>query len=483
MSSKTKSRKPLIRLLRSPRGYWFFDANRNSVCQVDETVYRELETIMNGTAEENESAAVAQLKADGWLSGHRPHTIHSDMTDQVETRLTHYVNQLNLQVTQACNLTCSYCPYATNTDPALSRHHTDKRMSWETAKKAIDFLAEHSDGKDQVYVCFYGGEPLVACDLVRKCVEYAEDVLDGKEILYLITTNATLMTDEVLDFLVSHHFFITFSLDGPKQIHDRHRLRADGTPTYDLVMHWLERAVALHGNKPDAHVGINMVLDPSDDLDEILSWLDQPLLKNVIVEASVVEDDNLEKKYIPTPDFRKKLTYQTALSWLKQLGLVDGLKTSVFTDGIVRRGMDKSVQMLNAGGALPDTLAPSGPCMSGFRKLFVNAEGAFFPCEKVNELSPCMRIGDVDHGFDYEQVKRHINIGELTPDACRNCWAIVNCFTCQRQADGGETLSGEVKNRYCEEVRNSVQESLERGIMVRESRTVYHSVKGVDELT
>lgn len=483
MSGEREQQKPLIRLFRSPRGYYFYDTNRNGVCPVDEAVYRELEKVMDGTSAGRESEAVARLKEEGWLSDHRPAEIRSIQTDLAETRLAHYVNQLSLQVTQACNLTCSYCPFALNTDPALSRHHTGKQMSWETAKKAIDFLADHSDGKEQVYVCFYGGEPLAAFDLVRRCVEYAEDVLDGKEILYLITTNATLMTDEILDFLVRHDFFITFSLDGPKGIHDRHRRRADGTPTYDAVMENLKKAVAHFGNKPTAHVEVNMVLDPADDLDEILAWLDEPVLKNTMVQAAVAEDDNLEKKFRMTPDFRKKMVYQTAMSWLDYLGLVDGLKTSEITNWTVSRLAETSADMMDGGGQLPDVIAPGGPCLSGFRKLFVNADGFFFPCEKVNELSPCMRIGDVDHGIDIEQVKRQVNIGALTPEACGNCWAMLHCFLCQRQADGGGELSGAVKNGHCGDVLDAVARTVEQGILQREIRTVYAGVKGVEDLT
>ena len=469
---------PFIKLFRSPRGYYFFDTNRDSICSVDCDTFTKLESSVKHIDSGEDSETITQLKEDGWLSSHRPVDVENDLTDQVDIRLNHYVSQLNLQVTQACNLCCIYCPFANNINSTLSRSHSNKTMTFETAKKAIDFLAAHSDGLDRVSICFYGGEPLVDFNLIKQCVDYAEYLLDGKEILYFITTNATLMTDEVIDFLVRHSFHITFSLDGPKQIHDSHRIRADGTPTYDLVMETLEKTVTSYGNKLGAHVMINMVMNPADSFDEILNWLDTPILKKIIIQTSLVEDDCLEKKFNMTSEFLRKMSYHTALSWLSRLGLVDGLKTNVITDTMVNGSIAESIKLLNGSGVLPDVISPGGPCMSGVRKLFVNADGVFFPCEKVNELSESMMIGNLNTGFDHEQVKRHINIAKLSPEACKNCWALVHCTTCQRQADGGKELSGVAKNRNCEQVRRSFLTSLKTSIMVQESKTLYRLPKG-----
>lgn len=470
---EVKVQAPFIKLFRSPKGYYFFDANTDSICSVDSDTYKALEDLCLYPDSTKDTESITNLKKEGWLSSHRPVDIRNELTEQVDIRLDHYVSQLNLQVTQACNLCCIYCPFANNVNSTLSRSHSNKTMSFETAKKAIDFLTIHSDGLDRVSICFYGGEPLIDFSLIQKCVEYAEDQLDGKEILYYITTNATLMTDEVIDFLVQHLFHITFSLDGPSHIHDRHRLKTDGTPTYDLVMDALGKTINRYGDKLGAHVMINMVMNPKDSFDEILNWLDNPIFKKIIVQTSLVEDDCLEKKFSMTSEFLRKMTYQTALSWLSRLMLVEGLKTNIITDAMVNGAIAQSIKLLNGHGILPDTISPGGPCMSGVRKLFVNADGVFFPCEKVNELSESMMIGNLNTGFDHEQVKRHINIAKLTPGACKNCWALVHCTTCQRQADGGKQLSGAAKNRNCDQVRHSFLTSLKTSIMVQESKTLY----------
>ncbi len=70
------------------------------------------------------------------------------------------------------------------------------------------------------------------------------------------------------------------------------------------------------------------------------------------------------------------------------------------------------------------------PCVPGKHRFFVNAEGYFYPCERVNELSPVMQIGNLETGFELEKVENLLNIGKLTDEECRKCWAFRFCTIC-----------------------------------------------------
>jgi organic radical activating enzyme len=98
-----------------------------------------------------------------------------------------------LQVTQQCNLRCQYCAYS---GAYYNRTHNSARMSFETAKRAIDFLLARSHESDHVHVGFYGGEPLLEFDLIKRCVDYVKKSVEGRSITFGITTNATLLNDE-----------------------------------------------------------------------------------------------------------------------------------------------------------------------------------------------------------------------------------------------------------------------------------------------
>ena len=87
-----------------------------------------------------------------------------------------------------------------------------------------------------------------------------------------------------------------------------------------------------------------------------------------------------------------------------------------------------------------------------------------------------MIIGDVDSGFDYDQIKKHLNIAQLTENRCMNCWAQMHCAICQRQADGGDNLLGFEKLKFCNQVQADLLALLRTCTLFRESRTLYKAI-------
>ncbi len=464
--------KPFIKLIKSPNGYYFFDVNRNMVCSVDEEVYSDLERIERGDKIE-ESEAIKKLQEEGWLSCNRPNRLIQNYQNEVESRLHHNVNNLILQVTQSCNLTCIYCPYANNTKVEYSRTHTGKRMSYETAQKSVDFLKNNSDNVDKYKIGFYGGEPLIEYDLIKKVHEYAEFVLEGKKVSYNITTNGTLFTDEMIDFFASNGFEITFSLDGPETIHDRHRCKADGSPTYNLVINNLRKVINAYKGKTNL-LSINIVINPiMNELDKVVEWLDMPEFREIRIMAGVVENYSLEKKFLPDNGFVNKYNYLKAVELLKILDLIDDNKRSKLFGKSLKNLYDEYGLFQNDLGEIPEETSVPGPCLAGEKKLFVNTEGFFYPCEKVNELSDCMKIGCIEQGFDYKKINEQANISNLTSNECKNCFAINNCCLCQRQADGGDCLSADAKRKYCKESKEEFLGVIKTNILIYECRTKY----------
>ena len=468
---------PFIKLFRTPRGYYFYDVNKDMICPVEESTYYELDDILSGNSSD-ESETIIELKSNGWLSSHKPSKIEHGFTENVELWLDHQVFQLVLQITQACNLSCIYCPYANSHNDALSRSHTSKTMTFETAKKAIDFLAEHSDNSKELFISFYGGEPLIVFPLIKKCVEYADEVFEGRNIKYSITTNATLLTDEMIEYMYSKKFFITFSLDGPKRIHDMHRLRTDGTPTYDDVIKVLEKTAEIYGEADLGAISINMVINPENPLDELLEWLSTPILQKIEVRSTLIENDYIERKFYSTGEYTEKFNYQYAMGMLDYLQIVKDISVSSVIEPQIQSIISEYSKFQCDNISLPDVTSPSGPCLSGVRKLFVNADGKFYPCEKVNELAECMVIGNVDDGFYVQKVKEHLNISQLSSDLCKNCWVQAHCSICQRQAEDGDNLSASKKNSFCGKTKDEFMSTLYACALISECKSVYPAIKG-----
>ena len=142
------------------------------------------------------------------------------------------ISTMVLNVNTGCNLSCSYC-YKED----LATPDEGERMGFETAVRAFELLLAESAGRERVNLVFFGGEPLSNMPLVRRMVDYAErrGAEAGKTVDFSLTTNATLLTEPLVDYLDAHRFGITISMDGPKHLHDRNRKTVGGKGTYDVV--------------------------------------------------------------------------------------------------------------------------------------------------------------------------------------------------------------------------------------------------------
>lgn len=138
---------------------------------------------------------------------------------------------LSLEVTKKCNLSCSYC-------------YVDKKVcntiDIEIAKKALD-LAIHEALKQndkKLHIYFIGGEPLVAFDTIKLCIEYVESKHEYNvlNVSYSTTTNGTLLNDAVMDYLIEKKFNLKVSIDGERDVHNRNRQFADGKGSYEQVI-------------------------------------------------------------------------------------------------------------------------------------------------------------------------------------------------------------------------------------------------------
>ena len=152
---------------------------------------------------------------------------------------------LTFQVTDKCNLACSYC---------YQQNKGTRRMPFEVAKEAIDKILDgdesllgyiNPDDAPSILIEFIGGEPLLEIDLIDQITEYFKSVAYLKRPLWAmnyfisISTNGMLYFDpKVQKYLEKNkkHIGLSITLDGSKELHDACRLTIDGKPTYDQVL-------------------------------------------------------------------------------------------------------------------------------------------------------------------------------------------------------------------------------------------------------
>ena len=151
-----------------------------------------------------------------------------------------------LHVAHTCNLNCEYC-FASQ-----GKYHGERAlMDFETGKKALDFLIAHSGSRHNLEVDFFGGEPLMNWDVVKKLVEYAreQETIHNKNFRFTLTTNGMLLDDDVIDFSNKEMSNVVLSLDGRKEIHDRLRKDYSGKGSYDIIVPKFKEFVKRRGNK------------------------------------------------------------------------------------------------------------------------------------------------------------------------------------------------------------------------------------------
>lgn len=470
-----KMEHPFVKTFKTPNSFYIYDVNMGVI----QSISKELYSYMNCDKRSEEPtrelyAEIVSLKDKGLLSSHRPIKIDSQVSfDSMRYQLDRRLNQLVLQITQSCNLVCHYCPYADMEDEHLQRSHKNRHMTKNVAIKAIDFFLAHSVEQNDLTLSFYGGEPLIDFELMCETILYAEKVFLGKNLMINMTTNGTLMTDEMIDFLVGHNVVVTVSLDGPKEIHDRNRKKINGDGSYDETVSALKRLVKAYGTRAGEHVMINMVLVPGSDLDKLSLFLKDEFFDAINVTSSLEDDLMLNQKNEISDTYYEMMGYWMFLAYLDYFDMVEGLEIPEFIEVYITIMEKFNMRMMKTNEPLGDIEAPAGPCIPGQHRLFVDVYGNFLPCERVNETSDVMKIGNVDDGFDVNKALSLFNLGSITPEACKNCWAIKKCGLCCRDADGGSSLSAEKKLRRCDGSRGMVEENIKDFLMVKEILEIY----------
>ena len=146
------------------------------------------------------------------------------------------ISVVALYLTEACNLRCRYC----------FLHKQPRRLPLELGREVVDFMLAAPPNVDPVKIYFFGGEPLLESDTIRELTLYGEKRSQelGRTIRFGVTTNGTLLTDDILDFLFDHRISINLSLDGRPETQDANRRTADGRGSFALVDDAIDKIVA-----------------------------------------------------------------------------------------------------------------------------------------------------------------------------------------------------------------------------------------------
>ena len=273
-----------------------------------------------------------------------------------------------------------------------------------------------------------------------------------------MTTNATLLDEKKIDFLSKHEFSITISLDGPREIHDRNRQSFSKESSFDKIM----KALKLIKEKfPEFHKNIifNCVIDPNASFDCFHSFFTSyEDINDYMCRFSNISTANLKSDDVTvSDDYLTRYNFEIFKSILSRIGKIEKDAVSPIVSSYMTDLLEVMLEKRHYG-RLGDVGHPGGPCIPGGRKIFVNVDGDIFPCEKINELSENMKIGNVYSGFSMDKCLNLLNIATLTEAECKQCWASRLCYLCCLFCEKNGELSRSQRLSNCKMVRQHLIE-------------------------
>ena len=296
-------------------------------------------------------------------------------------------------VTQECNLRCTYC-------------YIEKRpatISLTTARSVVDFIFNRSVlSAEDIDIGFFGGEPLMKLDLIKKITEliYAHPLYDEERVNLSIVTNGTIFSKKLAEFVKKNSISLGISCDGPPHIHDKFRLSKSGRKT----SHRVERNI-VRANIELGGVMVNAVYHPDTflQLPETVEYFRSLGTRQIYL----------------SPDYSANWKMEHAMVLTDIYDRIGELYVKYYAEGqpVFISILDSKIAVILRGG-----YAPQDRCSMGHGEFAFTPTGDVYPCERLvgnGENEHC--IGNVIDGLEPSVMQCHkIPGGELNAE-CMEC--------------------------------------------------------------
>jgi uncharacterized protein len=374
-----------------------YDLERTLLMEVPEPLRGRIDSALAAP----DSELAAWLADENLLTGEAPLVWNEESRSQLPA-----LTDLSLDIAGACNMGCVYC--FEREIPARAG-----RMTEETALAAVDFLFSMAMGAPKVALHFGSGEPLLRFDLLQTIVAAAtrRAAEAGQELSLELTTNGTLVTPAIAEYLRDHPFHVRVSCDGPPAVHNQMRPLAGGQESYGAVERGLRMLLE---HLPD-RVTVNSVLAGGTRLRDLWAWAGTLGLKHYhVIKVGAYTDDDVSLRSTELADFAADLA---AICDDMYADLVAGRQPVNYQPitKIVRRLMipQPVIRFCGAGGSY----------------LGAAANGKLYPCFRHLGISQ-YELGDIWHGADAGRRREFRNCEAADVDrrpVCQDCWARYLC--------------------------------------------------------
>lgn len=358
----------------------------------------------------------------------------------IEERIkTDDVGMLSLLVIQGCNLRCTYC-YGDG-----GQYQDSGIMDFDTARNAVDYLL-HKSNRNRLTICFFGGEPLLNFPLIKKVVEYChKETEDSEKIInFSMTTNGTLLTPEIEEFIINNRIGVQISLDGDRDTQNKNRFDANGNGSYDVVVEKTKRLREL------GCLGVRATLTPyNTNVIKIYEHLESLNFQKIIISPAF--------NMLTEDDYKKVI--KSYIEWFRYL------------EGEIKKGnykyVKKAKQFIQELQKIDRAIVRTAACGVGRNLLAIDIHGNAFPCQRFVAMKEFC-IGNLATGLE-KQEKFLEKVNKTINEKCEDCWCrnlcASGCSYCNVESTGDMKKTNET---YCEYVKATMEELIRVYLQLKE---------------
>jgi uncharacterized protein len=345
------------------------------------------------------------------------------LATKLRTRKAYLRNFTSLHMvvlTAYCSCKCEYCQAS-----SIAPEHETMNMSEETARKVVEMIFRSPS--PIIKIEFQGGEPLINWQTLQFIVKFAESVnLKVKKNLdFVICTNLTMITEDILAFIREHNIMISTSLDGPQELHDLHRISRNGTSSYDAFVEKLaitRQMLGEHACSPLLTITKSNLYRLREVVDEYLSLGFTGIFLRTLNPYGLAKSSWNRLAY-PVEEFVK--AYKDILSYMIKVNLKGNRFVEYYTTLLLTRILTP----FSTG--FVDLQSPAGAGISG---VIYDYDGSVYPTDESRMLARTgnfrFRLGNV-HQDKYEVIFLGNTLRELIDHSCVE--TLPQCADCAYQ--------------------------------------------------
>jgi len=358
---------------------------------------------------ESALADVLELRRRGLFQG--PVTTYSeeDYEGLIRRLLRMATGNIELYLAEACNLRCKYC-YVDSHD-ALG----NGLMPEEVALAAVDLVFRRSrDVVPNIQITFFGGEPLLNKPVMKSVIRHSQELgrKHNKKVMYSLTTNATLMDDEVINLIKRYNFGLMISMDGPPEVQDDIRVDIHGNGSFQRAAENVKRLMRRRRRVTTRCTVSNRHLN----LYDIVTFLEDFGFTRVALSYCQGKSYALGP-YDIGPDHRPTIEREMdrlLVRWMEQVRRGEPLNSDPYSGTVrsIHKGEHERAPMLSCGLCRGCTT--------------VGIDGSLYPCHRYVGMHNWV-VGDVWAGVSEERHEWCLRNYFETKKKCESCWAVSFC--------------------------------------------------------